>query len=677
MISESDYKDQVEFYLSALDELGAVLIDEDKSSGISRGILRIILGTMMASRGAIFINTPTGLRLMAVQGNRKLRSELPWSREVSRELRQFKHSSLRGEQFNACVGGLPEKTKNYFDELASDLYVPLYHKRSFIGLLALGKKFTKEDFSGTEMKILEIICNHLTDALHNQDLIDDIQSKRSDLRLKLLELQTLFDISVAISSVLDMDALTEEVLIRAVATLNASTGFVLMTQENSPILELKASFNADEDHLNKTMLSTAKGVLAEIWEKEEPRLLTKGDDTELQSKIMHDEVLLAPLTGKDGVLGCLVLCDKETRSGIGIFAPEDMEMLMSLAAQAGVAMDNARLFKNITDAKRFSESVMGSIATAVITINLLGEIDSINDAALRILQMPSEEIVGNHYQYLFENDPALCDVISSAENERKIASEMHLPFTTVSDETMVNISAAPLTDDQNEHLGMVIAIEDISIENKIKNTFKRYVSKQVVDQLLDDDQALNLGGEEREVTILFTDIRGFTSMSENMTPEQVVSTLNEYFSEMIDIVFEYKGTLDKIVGDELMVIYGAPISSEADSTNAIKTALAMTESLNRLNEKRIARADQPIKIGIGINRGKVISGNIGSKDQMDYTVIGDAVNLGSRLCSVAKAGEILISESVKEHAQGDFDYLESEPITLKGKAKPTPIYKVV
>jgi|TARA_Y100000310_G_scaffold40256_1_gene37776 adenylate cyclase len=675
--SDSDYKDQVEFYLNALDELGAVLIDEDKSSGISRGILRIILGTMMAPRGAIFIHSSEGLKVMAVQGNKKLKSPLPWSEEVSSQLREFKHSSLSGGEIDSLLSDLPEKTRRYFSELGCELYVPLYHKNSFIGLLALGRKFTNEDFTETEMKILEIICNHLTDALYNQELIEDIQEKRTDLRLKLLELQTLFDVSLAISSVLDMDSLTEEVLIRAAATLNASTGFVLMAQENSPILKLKASFNADEDHLNKIMFSTTKGVLAEIWKGQEPKMLSVDDNTELQSKIMHDNLLLAPLIGKDGVLGCLVLCDKESRTGIGPFASEDLEMLMSLAAQAGVAMDNARLFRNITDAKRFSESIMGSIATAVITTNLLGEIDSVNDAGLRILQMPSEEIIGNHYQYLFENDSAVCDVILAAETNRKIASEMHISFTIGSDETMINISAAPLTDYQNQHLGMVIAIEDISIENKIKNTFKRYVSKQVVDQLLDDERALNLGGEEREVTILFSDIRGFTTMSENMTPEKVVSTLNEYFSEMIDIVFKHNGTLDKIVGDELMVIYGAPISSEDDSTNAIETAITMTESLNKLNNKRIARNDVPINIGIGINRGKVISGNIGSKDQMDYTVIGDTVNLGSRLCSVAQAGQILISKAAKEHARGSFNFHELDPIELKGKAKPIQIYEVM
>ena len=224
---------------------------------------------------------------------------------------------------------------------------------------------------------------------------------------------------------------------------------------------------------------------------------------------------------------------------------------------------------------------------------------------------------------------------------------------------------------------MVVAIEDITEQSKIKNTFKRYVSKSVVDQLLDDDQKLNLGGEEREVTVLFSDIRGFTAMSEKMKPKEVVTTLNSYFSEMIDIIFKYDGTLDKIVGDELMVVFGAPIARDDDAERAVKTAIGMVESLKRFNEKRVKKGKVPINAGIGINKGKVISGNIGSKDQMDYTVIGDTVNLGARLCSFAGPLKIIISKSVKNEISDDYKTRKLEAIKVKGKRKPVEIFKVL
>jgi adenylate cyclase len=251
-----------------------------------------------------------------------------------------------------------------------------------------------------------------------------------------------------------------------------------------------------------------------------------------------------------------------------------------------------------------------------------------------------------------------------------------MSFLTVSEEAVVNVSVAPRIDPDGNVQGLVIAIEDITDVSKVKNTFKRYVSKQVVDELLTDDAKLNLGGEEREVTILFSDIRGFTSMSENMKPEKVVSTLNEYFSDMIDIVFKHNGTLDKIIGDELMIVYGAPISADDDTNRAVETAVEMQEQITRLNKNRKKRKEAPIMVGIGINRGIVVSGNIGSRDMMDYTVIGDAVNLGARLCSAASPGEILVSPTVWKETKKQFSYKELEPIKVKGKKIKVGVYRI-
>ena len=374
---------------------------------------------------------------------------------------------------------------------------------------------------------------------------------------------------------------------------------------------------------------------------------------------------------------CIVLGDKESRDGVIPFEKNDIDILDALSSQAGIAMDNAKLFEEINAAKRFNESIMGSIATSVITINLLGEVDSVNKAGVGLLSKKTNEIVGEHYSYLFSKDQNLCKAIESAEIELESFAELNVPLMSKSKNTIVNFSVAPLTDQKGAHLGAVVAIEDITEQSKIKNTFKRYVSKSVVDQLLDDDQKLNLGGEERDVTVLFSDIRGFTAMSEKMKPKEVVSTLNSYFSEMIDIIFKFDGTLDKIVGDELMVVFGAPIARDDDAERAVQTAIGMVESLKKFNDKRVKKGKVPINAGIGINKGKVISGNIGSKDQMDYTVIGDTVNLGARLCSFAGPLKIIVSKSVKDEIGDNYKTRKLEPIKVKGKRKPVEIFKVL
>ena len=189
----------------------------------------------------------------------------------------------------------------------------------------------------------------------------------------------------------------------------------------------------------------------------------------------------------------------------------------------------------------------------------------------------------------FEKDEEILSLINSSESEGKISSEINIVFKTVSEETIINISVAPRVDPEKNIQGLVIAIEDISDVNKVKNTFKRYVSKQVVDEILDNDAKLNLGGEEREATILFTDIRGFTSMSEKMDPKTVVSTLNEYFSEMTEIALKFGATIDKYIGDAMMAIFNAPLDLEHHETKALACAIDIENNMKELNIEYINR----------------------------------------------------------------------------------------
>ena len=668
---EVSASDQLDYYLASLNELGEVLIDAEKPESVGKGILRLMLGTVMASKGAIFLyhRTKEKLSVLASQG---LQERKPFSppKKLIDQSGKHRHDHIKLDKIPPWITG---ELKKCITESAMKILVPLFHKDHMLGVLCVGKKFMDEVFTATDLKILEIIANHLTKALYNYELIQEVEEKQTQLNLKLLELETLFDISVAISSVLDMDKLGEEILWRSVGILNASRGMMLTPKENSPILEPVNKFNWEE---TSVLISKRLSIFKKIEEEKIGIILTPNDKNILQKKLGEDNIIIAPLRAKDNILGYMLLCNKETRHGVEAFNQTDLDLLSALCNQGAVALDNARLFKDITQAKQFNESILGSIATGVITLDPLGEIDSINQAGLGILKMNMAEIIGNHYMYLFEKDEEIIELIQRAEIKNATHSEINMSFLTVSEEAVVNVSAAPRIDPDGNVQGLVIAIEDITDVSKVKNTFKRYVSKQVVDELLTDDAKLNLGGEEREVTILFSDIRGFTSMSENMKPEKVVSTLNEYFSDMIDIVFKHNGTLDKIIGDELMIVYGAPISADDDTNRAVETAVEMQEQITRLNKNRKKRKEAPIMVGIGINRGIVVSGNIGSRDMMDYTVIGDAVNLGARLCSAASPGEILVSPTVWKETKKQFSYKELEPIKVKGKKIKVGVYRI-
>jgi adenylate cyclase len=217
-------------------------------------------------------------------------------------------------------------------------------------------------------------------------------------------------------------------------------------------------------------------------------------------------------------------------------------------------------------------------------------------------------------------------------------------------------------------------------KRKMKKLFGRYVSKDVYEQLVANPALARLGGQRREMSVLFSDIRGFTTVSEGGQPEEIVGMLNEYFTAMVDIVFRHKGTVDKFVGDMVMALFGAPLDDPHHADHAVETALDMIEELRRLNGRWASEGKlSGLDIGIGINSGPMIAGNIGSEQIMSYTVIGDSVNLGSRLESLNKqyGTRIIISEATRAQLKGTYQLRSLGEVVVKGKTRPVAIFEVV
>ncbi len=212
----------------------------------------------------------------------------------------------------------------------------------------------------------------------------------------------------------------------------------------------------------------------------------------------------------------------------------------------------------------------------------------------------------------------------------------------------------------------------------LKQSFQRYVSAHIVDEILASSQPVNLRGEKKNVTILLSDIRGFTSLSEQLEAEDLVSYLNSYFSEMIEIILEHEGTLDKFMGDAILALFGAPLSHDDDSLRAVKTALAMQEKLRQLNEFWMKNGKPGIKIGIGISTGEVVVGNIGSEKRLEYTVIGQDVNYAQRIEQMTKElpANILISEQTYEETKEHVIAEKFGPLAIRGKKEPIVVYGV-
>jgi adenylate cyclase len=214
---------------------------------------------------------------------------------------------------------------------------------------------------------------------------------------------------------------------------------------------------------------------------------------------------------------------------------------------------------------------------------------------------------------------------------------------------------------------------------KIRGAFSHYVSSSVVNEVLKNPEKLKLGGDMKELTVLFSDIRGFTTISEGLSPEEVHRLINEYLTAMTDIVFKHGGTLDKYMGDAIMAIYGAPVDQPDHAQKACDTALEMMQALSGLNAGWAKEGRPVIDIGIGINTGMMMVGNMGSEQRFEYTVLGDAVNLGSRLEGANKSYKthILISEFTYDKVKNGFLCMEIDCVRVKGKTRPAKIYQLM
>ncbi len=227
-----------------------------------------------------------------------------------------------------------------------------------------------------------------------------------------------------------------------------------------------------------------------------------------------------------------------------------------------------------------------------------------------------------------------------------------------------------------------VAIENSQLSDRIRrealvlSNFQRYFSPNIAAVIAQQQDAGQLPSQKRPVVVFFSDIRGFTPMSETMNPDDIARLLTEYFTEMVDLVFEHGGTLDKFMGDAIMALWGAPIAHEDDADRAMQCAIDQLDALEKMNEKWKEQGRQPVGIGIGINFGEVFAGNIGSNRRLEYTVIGDAVNTANRLCSAAGPNQILISEAFYKSLKKPPKVEQLEPIQVKGKSKAVAVYRV-
>jgi adenylate cyclase len=357
--------------------------------------------------------------------------------------------------------------------------------------------------------------------------------------------------------------------------------------------------------------------------------------------------------------------------------------------QAGVALQNAKLFQTVKQQEQMQRDILRSLSNGVISTDKNGTIIAANESAKKLLGLGlqaslEKQSVGDLLLLEKGDFPRWFDTALHPKDNK--SRDQYYPDQTLLpasglEQHSINLSINTMADtnDPANVSGVLVVMEDISDEKRLKSTMYRYMTQELAEQLLENPDAAKMGGDRKEVSVLFSDIRSYTTLTESLTAEEVVEMLNDYFEQMVDAVFQYKGTLDKYIGDAIMAVYGSPLPLDDHEWMAVQTAIEMRHRLKDFNARRLEKNQQTIQIGIGINSDVVISGNIGSSKRMEFTAIGDGVNLGSRLEGATKqyGTDIILSESTYRACRDRISVRELDYIKVKGKDNPVKIYELV
>ena len=504
---------------------------------------------------------------------------------------------------------------------------------------------------------------------------------------RFIHLEALGGIGEVINSTLELDEVLQVVMDTIVRLMGAERGFLMLRDERGEMVT-RIARNWEQESINPNEFAISRTVVQRVIDSGEPMLTTNArEDPRFggqESIIAFNlrSILCVPLSVKTELIG-VIYTDNRIRTGI--FSESDRDLLLAFANQAAVAIENARLFSSlkrtleeVTELKNLMDDVFASIVSGVITADAQDQITLCNRAAATILGQASAEIVGRKLEEIiptFASDiqPHMNSVRDSEQPIVGLELSHILPQRGHVD---WHLNLSPLKDAGQKTQGIAIVLDDLTERKKLeaqRRLFERMVSPAVIDQL--DPDSLQLGGKRGDITVLFADVRGFTSFSETLEPEKLVSILNRYLGAMADAVLSQEGTIDKFMGDAIMSWFNAPVPQKDHTLRAVKASLAIREAFENLYKE--LPKESHLFFGAGIHYGDAVLGLIGTEKRLEYTAISDSVNTTKRLQENSAKNQIIISREAYARVKDEVEVKPIAPVAAKGKTQPLEVYEVL
>ncbi len=517
-------------------------------------------------------------------------------------------------------------------------------------------------------------------------LIKKITAQFEELEEERRNLTALAGMGQVINTSLELNTVLQIVMDTIIRITGAERGFLMLKDEEGNLVT-RIARNWVQESLNTTELHISFTVIDRVSNEGLPVLTTNAQEDprfgKQDSVIAHNlrSIMCVPLRVKSEVTG-VIYVDNRIRSGL--FTAKQLDLLAAFANQAAVAIENARLFASVqrslaevTELKSLMDKVFASIASGVITADNDGKILLCNRAAEQILNQRAVELTGQKlYVILNSLSPALIPELQQVlHTDQPVLGLEISPAIPGRGRIDLRISITPVKDGQQQTQGVALVLDDMT-EKKLleaqRRLFEKMVSPAVIRQLNPD--SLILGGQRKEITVLFADIRGFTGISETLSPEELVSILNRHLAAAAEAILQEEGTIDKFLGDAVMAWFNAPVRQPDHAQRAVRAALHIRDSLRSLHQQ--LPPDQRLSFGIGIHTGEAVLGLIGSEKRLEYTAIGDCINTAKRIQENAHPNQILVTQEVIDRLEGYAAYQPVEAIRAKGKREPVQVYEI-
>lgn len=527
---------------------------------------------------------------------------------------------------------------------------------------------------------------------HREELLVRVRSliklKRTRERLEeeRNRLQLLYEISRATNTQLNLQQMMVEIITHTRAAVDAAKGSIFLIDENRQVTH-KILVRAGQepqfsDRVTREVMSRGLAgwvvrhnrgdIVADV--SQDPRWITLPDDDDVAGSVIG-----TPLSKGDRIVGVLFLIHPEPN----YFQVEHLALLETVGAQVTAAIENAYLFNEISEQRRKLAAILAQSTDAIITTDESWNISLFNQAAETLFELNVTEVIGHSLRFVPELD-ALIPLFVHA-HERPVTEEINIAggrtlYTSVSPVQGVGYVAVM----QNVTEMKRAEERRLELERRekalVKETFSRYMGTRLVEHVLSHDPDVLQRQERRQAVVMFADLRGFTRMIVTVEPNQAIQLLNRFFSQMTDIVHEFDGTIFDLAGDEVMVGFNVPFDQPDAAYRAFLTAVSMQLRFNQLRQEWYTKLGTELGLGIGIDQGFVVVGNVGAEDRrMNFAMVGEAVNTAHRLVDIALDGQIIISESIfadisaREFKFAAFESMGAVPI--EGKPAPQVLYR--